>query len=176
MAKRFKLNEGDIFQIPLGNEEWGVGQIVCFPRTRDAFIMIVFDYKMYDSTSNIIENAIESPILLLGYSTDAKLYHKHWQIIGNDKRLISKVEMPFHRLGTPPEDIFLTNYKNERLKPINEPEFNKLDYLTNYAPVRFENALKAHFGLQEWISEDYDKILYEKTLESVKIAEEILNN
>jgi hypothetical protein len=50
-----------------------------------------------------------------------------------------------------------------------------LEYLTTYAPIRFENALKAHFGLQEWVPENYNEILYQKTLDSVKVAEEILN-
>jgi len=31
MGEKFKLNVGDIFTIPLGNEEFGIGQIVWFP-------------------------------------------------------------------------------------------------------------------------------------------------
>ncbi|KPH13341.1 Imm26 family immunity protein [Chryseobacterium sp. ERMR1:04] len=175
MAKRFKLSEGDIFTIPLGNGEFGIGQIVCFPRTKDVFIMIVYDYRAKKYDENNIMLALKSSILFLGYSTEARLYHKMWEIIENSTKNLDEVKMPYHRLGTPPEEIYLTNYKNERIKAINEKEFQRLEYLTSYAPIRFENALKAHFGLQEWISENYDSVLYEKTLESIRVANELLN-
>lgn len=175
MAKRFKLNSGDIFTLPLGSEEFGIGQIVCFPNTKDVFIMIVFDYRSKKYDTNEVKSAIIAPPLFLGYSTDARLYHKYWEVIDNDKNNLDKIVMPYHCLGTPPNEVYLTDYKNIRLKEINEAEFNMLEYLTTYAPIRFENALKAHFGLQDWIPENYNEILYQKTLDSVKVAEEILN-
>jgi hypothetical protein len=174
MAKRFKLNVGDIFTIPLGNGEFGIGQIVCFPNTKDVFIMIVFDYKAKDYDESNIAIAVKSAILFLGYSTDARLYHENWVIIGNSIDQLDKVAMPFYRLGTPPDEIYLINYKSERVKAITEVEFDMLGHLTSYAPIRFENALKAHFELKEWDSQNYDKILYKKTYESVEIAKDIL--
>ncbi len=178
MAKRFKLNVGDIFTIPLAENEVGFGQIICFPRTKDVFIMVVFDAKIafsYTKEYNM-EEIVTSKILFLGYSTDAKLYHKDWEVIGNYTSNISAIVMPYHRLGTPPGDIYLTNYKSERVCEIDEETFNKLNYLTNYAPIRYENALKAYFGLQEWKEEDYDKLLYKHTLKSNEIAQKVLSN
>lgn len=176
MAKRFKLNVGNVFTIPLGNGEFGFGQIVIFPKFKSEFIMCVFDIKEKNYDVISVEKICNSPILFLGYSTDAKLYHKDWEVIGNYTSNISAIVMPYHRLGTPPGDIYLTNYKSERVCEIDEETFNKLNYLTNYAPIRYENALKAYFGLQEWKEEDYDKLLYKHTLKSNEIAQKVLSN
>ncbi|BFO67000.1 Imm26 family immunity protein [Chryseobacterium sp. KCF3-3] len=175
MAKRFKLNEGDIFAIPLGNNEFGIGQIINFPKTSDAFIVIIFDRKIDDLEKYADLKIEDLKIIFLGYTFDAKLYYKDWLIIGNYMDNITSIHLPFFKLGTS-DDARLVDYKSKVLKHIDESQFNKLTYKSEIAPIRFENALKAHFGLQEWIPEDYDKILYEKTLESVKIAEEILSN
>ncbi len=174
MTKKLRLNVGDIFTIPLGNGEMGFGQIVSFPRSKDVFIMIVFDQKMSENENYDIDKIIKSDILFLGYTTDAKLYHKHWNIIDNSNTNIASIVMPYYRLGTPPHEIYLINYKSECICKVSEEEFNQLDYLTNYAPIRYENALKAFYKLQEWKAGDYNQLLYEKVLKSNEIARSIL--
>ncbi|UKB82742.1 immunity 26/phosphotriesterase HocA family protein [Chryseobacterium sp. MEBOG06] len=175
MAKRFKLNEGDVFAIPLGNSEFGLGQIINFPKTSDAFIVVIFNEKIAELNEFDKINIDDLKIIFLGYTFDAKLYYKDWQIIGNYKDNIQSIPLPFFKLGTS-DDARLVDYKSKVLKHLDESQFDELVYKSEIAPIRYENALKAHFGLQEWIPEDYDKILYEKTLESVKIAEEILES
>lgn len=175
MAKRFKIKEGDIFAIPLGNKEFGLGQIINFPKTSDAFIVILFNEKISHLEDYNDLKIDDLKIIFLGYTFDAKLYYKDWPIIGNYTDNIDSVPLPFFKLGTS-DDARLVNYKSEVLKPINESQFHKLHYKSEIAPIRYENALKSHFGLGEWIAEDYNKLLFDKTLESIKIAEEILNN
>jgi hypothetical protein len=173
MAKKLKLTEGDVFTIPLGNGEVGFGQIIAFPHSKNAFMMVVFDYKIKESDSYDIKSICQSPILLLGNSLDAKLYHEDWKIIGNNKENISRIVFPYYRLGTPPKDIYIVNYRGERLKEITEKVFNQLQYELNVSPIRYENALKAHFKLQEWKSEDYDRILYTNALKSKEVFEKL---
>ncbi|BFO67004.1 Imm26 family immunity protein [Chryseobacterium sp. KCF3-3] len=180
MAKRFKLNVGDVFTIPLENDEFGIGQIVYMPNHKHNFIMIVFD-KKYNLKEEVDLNGLQDlKVLFLGYTVDAKLYHKHWEIIGNTLSNLSSVKFPCYKLGLPnddyPDGARLVDHKGNVLANIDKDTFDSLSYQNEVGPIRFQNALKAHFGLQEWIPEDYDKILYVKTLESVKIAEEILNN
>jgi len=61
----------------------------------------------------------------------------------------------------------------QRLLPISEEIFDKLNYETEVGPIRFENALKAYYGYQEWKDEDYNVILYSYTLESIEIAKSL---
>lgn len=180
MAKRFKLNIGDIFTIPLGNGEFGLGQIVYMPSHKHNFIMIVFNEK-YKSKEEVNLNALKDlEILLLGYTVDAKLYNKDWEIIGNNLSNLLLIKLPCYKLGLPdddyPDGARLVDHKGNVLANIDKDTFDNLSYQSEVGPIRFQNALKAHFGLQEWIPEDYDKILYTKTLESVKIADDILSS
>lgn len=179
MAKRFKIKTGDIFTIPIKDEVFGLGQIAYMPSHRHNFIMIVFD-KKYNSKEDIrFDDLSNQKILFLAYTVDAKLYNKHWEIIGNTITNLSEVKFPCYKLGLPnddyPDGARLVDYKGNVLANIDREIFDKLLFETEVGPIRFENALKAYFGLQEWIPEDYDKILYEKTLESVQVAEEVLN-
>lgn len=165
---RMKLKEGDVFSILLTEDLFGFGQIVKIPN-KNNFIIAVFDY-----TSNTVDidlkKIIDSKLIFLGYTLDAKLYHKHWVIIGNTSSNLSEVKLPYFKLGTPPGDVYITNYKGEIVRDANKQEFEELIYQTVVAPVRFENALKAYFKLQEWKDEDYNKLLYSHVLNSNDIA------
>lgn len=175
MGEKFKLNVGDIFTIPLGNEEFGIGQIVWFPNHKHNFIMVVFKEKFQDIEKLYLTEINSFEILFLGYTVDAKLYNKKWKVIDNITSNLSNIQMPYYKLGLSNDGARLVDYKGDTLLNINEGTFNKLNYQTEVGPVRFENALKAYFGIKEWIAEDYDKILYEKVLESIKVAETVLS-
>lgn len=167
---KLKLKVGNVFSIPINDNEVGFGQLINFPRTKDVFIMIVFDYKEKIKDNYNLEKICSSKILFLGYSLDAKLQHKDWNIIGEFTNNISNIILPYHKLGLPPDDTHITNYKGEIIRIATGNEFSQLSYKTTIAPIRYENALKAHFKLQEWKNEDYDKLLYEYTLKSNEIA------
>lgn len=161
-----KLKFGDIFTIPITNNDVGFGQVVAFP-TKSSLIIIVFEIKQKVDGNYNLENILTSAILFLGYTLDGKLYHKHWKIIGNMP--VKNVEFPYNKIGIPPDDIYITDYKGKKLRECSIGEFNSLGYQTTIAPIRYENALKAYHSLQNWINEDYNIILYEKTLNSIKI-------
>jgi hypothetical protein len=164
-----KLKVGDIFTIPIDENRNGIGQILSIPN-KDSFIIIIFD--LIREKGLLLENLDLNScnIVFLGYTLDAKLYHKHWLIIGNSNENISSVYLPYYKLGTPPDDIFITNYKGERIRKALLNEFEKLNYQSVVAPVRYETALKAHFNLAEW-EDRYNDLLYTYTLDSIKIVE-----
>lgn len=74
--------------------------------------------------------------------------------------------MPYFKLGTHP-DYNLTDYKGKFIRKINKELFDKLDYLTVVAPIRYENALKAYHQIEEW-RDDYDNLLYSNILDLVE--------
>jgi hypothetical protein len=172
------LSVGDVFTIPLSEEEVGFGQIISFSNINSVFWMVIYDCKAIKSNNYDINKIFQHKILLLGYTNDAKLYHKHWSIIGTYIDNISSISMPYFKLGLPnpehPDGARLVDYKGKVLAQIDKDVFDKLEYKTEVGPIRFENALKAYFGYGEWIPDDYDMLLYEKTLESVKIADQVL--
>jgi Immunity protein 26 len=163
-----KLKVGDIFTIPVSDEKTGFGQIINIPN-KNNFIIAVFEKVYTGKEWPGLDEIITDRILFLGYTMDAKLYHEHWKIIGNDSSNVSKVKLPYFKLGTPP-DMQIINYKGDRLRKASKDEFNSIDYKTVLAPVEYEIALKAHHKLEEW-EEGFNELLYEKALESIKIVE-----
>ena len=176
MAKRFKLNVGDVFTIPLNESEIGFGQCVTpHKNTSGGFVIAVFPIKQHKNKAIFIEEIVKHKPIFLGFTFDAKLYHKEWVIIGNYTSNIKELKLPYNRLGTPPDEIYLTDVESNIVAEISEDIFNVLSYKTEIAPIRYENALKAHFGMQEWKVEDYDKILYKHSLKSNMIFESLIN-
>lgn len=160
-----KFRVGDIFTIQVSEDKIGFGQIIEIPN-KDNFIIAVYKTIYTGKDWPSLQEIVEDEVLLLGYTLDAKLYHKHWKIIGNLSLPPGKVKLPFFRLGTAP-DYKLVDYKGQVIKNIGLELFNCLNYQTVIAPVRYENALKAYHGLNEWRAE-YDDLMYTRTLESIE--------
>lgn len=164
-----KLKIGDVFTIPIDGKKNVYGQIVAIPN-KNNFIIVIFKTASNDDDRPSIEEIVRSEPLFLGYTLDAKLYHKHWVIIGNNTENIKKIRLPYFKLGTPPDDIYIVDYKGNIVRRANMVEFNSLKYLWVRAPIGYENALKAYYGIGIW-DEDDNKLLYKNTLESIKLVE-----
>ncbi len=174
MAK-FKLEVGDIFTIPLGNGEFGFGQVITeYKKSSGSFMIGVFNFKSNQIEKVSLEQICNSELVFLGFTFDAKLYHKDWLIIGVYLNNIPNIILPYYKLGLKPDDIYITDYKGDIVRIATDNEFSQLSYKTEIAPIRYENALKAFYNLQEWIDEDYNKILYKSSLESNVIANRVL--
>lgn len=172
--KKIKLKRGDIFNIPLNDKLFGFGQIVDFPQTKDVFIMCCFDFKNDTGMINDINDVGEFDLALLSYCTDAKIYHGQWKLIGNFEKNLDKIQLPYFKIGSYPGELYLIDFKSDRKKAITQPQFDQLNYKTTFSPVRYENALRAHFGLQAWLAEDYDRLTYKEVLKSIEVAKSIL--
>ncbi len=178
MAKRFKLDVGDVFTIPLNESEVGFGQCVTpHKKSSGGFVIAVYPYRESKGQNIDVSKIVNKEPIFLGFTFDALLCDlPKWKIIGNCVENINALKLPYNKLGTPPDEIYLLNVNNERIAEITEDVFNELTYKTEIAPIRYENALKAYFGLQEWKEEDYDKILYKHILKSNEIASKVLDN
>jgi hypothetical protein len=163
-----KLKVGDVFTIPISDDKTGFGQIIKIPN-KSNFIIIVFKQAYPDKDWPSTDEIIKDEILFLGYTMDALFYHKYWHIIGNNTSNLNKISLPYFKLGTPP-DMKIVNFKGDKVRKANKSEFDNLEYETVVAPVGYEAALQAYHKLAEW-EEYFDKILYDKTLESIKVVE-----
>lgn len=175
MAKRFKLNVGDVFTIPLNETEVGFGQVISeYNKVSGGFLTAIFSNKKQKDQPIIVEEIVNTPPIFVGFTFDAKLYYKDWSVIGNYTENITAIKKPYSKLGLPPDEIYLIDPNNNKVAKISEDVFNELEYRTEIAPIIYENALKAHFGIEEWKHDDYDEILYINTLKSNEIANRVL--
>lgn len=162
-----KLNIGDIFTIPIDEARVGIGQIINKPN-KDSLIIVVYDVILNKDLLPPLNELCKNNILLLGHTLDAKLYHKHWVIVGNYNRNISTIYLPYYKLGTPPKDIYIVNYIGDSFRRATISEFNALNYQSIVSPIRYENAVKAHFNLLDW-DNTYNDLLYSYTLDSINL-------
>lgn len=172
MAKRFKLEIGDIIALPIKDNYQGIGQIVSeYEKLSGGFLLRVYDIKHNEKEEFILESLNKMNVLFQAYTFDAKLYHKDWEVIVNYTDNLKDIKLPYFRLGLRDDNAYIVNHQGKRILPISEKVFDNLNYKTEVGPIRFENALRAYYGYNEWIEENYNIILYSNTLKSIEIAQ-----
>jgi len=152
------LKVGDIFTIPIDDKYQGIGHLVAFPE-KSLLLIAVYDFKKLITDSFSIDILPELKILLLGNTLDAKLYNKHWIVIGNSKSNLNQIKLPIYKIGVYPEAKVL-DYEGKFIRQASIDDVENLKYQKVIAPIRYENALKAYYNLKPWIGEDYDSLLY----------------
>ncbi len=151
-----KLLIGDIFEFRVNENNLAFGQIVNFPNNESLAIVI---FKGLYLRRPLKKELIEDEILFFGITFDAKLYHKHWQIIGNDPTNLNDFELPFYKIGT--GKVFVEDFYGNRIRKASKEEEEILIHKSYVAPVRFELALKAYYKSLEW-KDEYNELLYSK--------------
>lgn len=158
-----KLKVGDIFEFSINEKSKSYGQIVSLFK-KDALTIIVFEGQ-YRSRPDI-EELLNDNILLFGNTFDAKFYHKHWIVIGNETSNLTSIKFPYYKIGSEP--VYIEDFLENKLRKASANEQNILNYRSYIAPVRFETALKAYYKIVEW-REDFDELMYSNVIKSTEI-------
>ena len=152
--KRLKLKEGDVFTIPIDGNTQGYGQIVKIP-DKYSFIMVVFEGKWSKNDTVSIEAIINTPILFIGFTLDALLYHGRWVIIGNITSNLGLIVIPYYfKMGLPTESQQLINYKLEVLRMATQQESDLLYRHHGRSPIGYQKMLQAYYGIGDLDDED----------------------
>ncbi len=160
-----KLHTGDIFEFAINENSKSYGQIINILK-KNTITIVIFEGQ-YRSRPDIQE-LLEDNILLFGNTFDAKLYHKNWIIIANEKSNIESIKLPYYKIGTDP--VYIEDFYEKKIRKANSYEEEQLYYRPYIAPVGFELALKAYYKKLEW-EENFNKMLYSNLLKSVEIVE-----
>ncbi|MBL1279820.1 MAG: hypothetical protein COA33_006095 [Fluviicola sp.] len=157
-----KLKEGDIFTIPINNQFIGLGQIIYMPNKKNYMIIVFKERYEVSSVPLDLFTVSQGDIFLMGYTVDAKFYHKHWKVIGNVEVNLGRIRLPYFKLGIIEKEMLVINYQGKEIGQATKEDL-KLNYKTVIAPVRFENALKYLYNEREWNS-SFNEILYSTDL------------
>lgn len=157
------LKVGDIFEFSINEKSKSYGQIVSLFK-KDALTIIVFEGQ-YRSRPDI-EELLNDNILLFGNTFDAKFYHKHWIVIGNETSNLTSIKFPYYKIGSEP--VYIEDFLENKLRKASANEQNILNYRSYIAPVRFETALKAYYKIVEW-REEFDELMYSNVAKSSEI-------
>lgn len=152
MSKKPKL--GDVFTVPVDEVRTGFGQIVEVASPNVPFYA-VFDrcvplsavptYSQAD-----LEAVAASPILLLSRSTDARIQHGMWAVIGS-ARVQADIPFPVHKVLDGAKGRIVSDYAHQLSRRATAAEWERLGYDQTNAPIALEKAIAARFGVGEWL-------------------------
>ena len=142
---------GDVFLIPAGEGNVGLGQVAA-RYGKDAYFLAVFDgIVAEENAASRIRDTLAGEVLFFGLSPDAKFYVGHWQIVSN---LPVRADLPlpaYKEAVLSPDRFDVVDYSGLRRRPATTDEVSKLRFRTIVAPIRFERALRASIGLDPWL-------------------------
>lgn len=142
-----KLKAGNVFKLDL-EKGFCLGQI--FYTDHTCLYVGIFD-ELFDIDDNEVDpSAIAATEILFAHETlDALFYHKIWQIIGNYQANLDSVDWPNYRVGYQGEQ-YLETLDREIVRRLEKDEILALRNRKVVAPIRIDQATKAHFGEGEW--------------------------
>jgi hypothetical protein len=165
-VKKVKPKVGDVFCVPISEEECGFGQILAKYKGA-VFLMVVFSQKARSDAHPAIEEIISSPPLFVSNSFDAKIWHGDWPIIGNVPPDLARLPLPKYKVQIG-QEMHVESYDATRARPATQSELGRLTFRTCVSPILLELALKAHWGFGEW-EESFDCMKAEAALQSACI-------
>ena len=152
---------GDVFSIPIDSSRIGYGRVI------DKFIKTLI-YCVFYSDVVSAEKGISSEILLAGITAPAKINNGDWETIGNDLTGLDEIKRPNFKVMIN-GSMYVVDFSDKHRRKIAEEEADILSFRSIVAPIRYQNALLAHFGVGEW-ERPYDKLLYQNVIRSHEIS------
>lgn len=144
--KKKRFYEGDIFRFDIDGDRHSYGQIVCVPNN-DLKWFAIFDIATDKDLK--LEEIVNSNILILAQSMDAKLENEDWKILGRHPVLKKRIKFPLFKVHSASRGWLIQNHKGEFKKPVNEDEIGNAKKKKSFSPAALEYAIKAHLGLVE---------------------------
>ena len=140
---KIKARVGDIFQIPLGDDQVGFGQIVA--KCNPICYMVAFDLVAHKDAPAVVEQILASPIIFLGNFFDSLIKIGEWKVIANAKPDLGKIPFPCYQVEIEGK-VYVESWDAELRRPATLMEIELLDRPNNNGPAFLQDAVKAHFG------------------------------
>lgn len=161
------LKDGDVFKIPLGDGRAAVGQVVS--SYLSAYYVVIFDFvASEEEVPSLVTEALQSEPLFAGLSRDALFRPGRWQVLEN-RTVDSRKYLPAYKVGWQvPGEYMVVDFSGERMRPATELEKEILPNRTTLSAAIFEDAVRAHVGLEPW-RDSFDDLRAEKNVKSADL-------
>lgn len=156
---------GDLFSIPLNTTgSYGLGIVA--GKYKSELYLVLFEERFDDSLTIAKVQVSTLTPLFASSSLDAKIWHGHWPIVreGIDT---SEIAQPVYKVEEP-SGFIAESFDRKFRKVIDINVAKQLNYRKGVAPIRLENALKAHHGLAQW-DNIFDELSYTTVMKSNQI-------
>lgn len=160
-----KVDVGDVFLIPLDAAGFGVGQVAGNWNGELYFLIYDAAYPTREVDPKLV---ISQTPLFAALSLDAKIFHGDWPIIGNVTENLGSIPQPAFKVNQEGR-VFLESRDRSVSRPATCDEDAALRFRNVVAPIRLENALKAHKGIGDW-NPKYEDLRFKYALESSRFV------
>jgi hypothetical protein len=143
MAKRIRLKPGDIYRFDLDENHYGLGQVI---ETGDVFYTTTLRNPVGHEFD--LEEVDTSDILLCGRTTDARLHHGYWKVVGNLPVPESGIPRPCSKVESAGAR-WVQDFHCKLIRLATDFEWEHLDYHSSQSPIAYEEAFRAYYGLAE---------------------------
>lgn len=169
--KVIKAKVGDVFAIPIENNQYGFGQIISNASLFNN-LYILFDYI----TEGIpdINNILNKPILAIAHLDNGSIEDGDWTVISNEKVVLKKIKYPNYLIDGDFDENFklkkiVKKYDGEFIREATEQDLRELNRHRSYTSNVFDNIIKAKYNekkvnnyysslldISKWIIQDDD--------------------
>ncbi|MCQ2001004.1 Imm26 family immunity protein [Arthrobacter zhaoxinii] len=151
------MKDGDVFKIPLGDGRAAVGQVVSKYLSATYYVLIFDFIAAEEEVPSLVSEALESEPLFAGLTFDALFRPGRWQMLEN-RPVDGRKFLPAYIIGGHnPARCMVVDFWAKRRRPATDLERETLPHRKTRTPAIFDNAIRAHAGLEPWI-EYYDEL------------------
>lgn len=151
MTKRMKrVLAGDVFCFEISPQKYGCVHVLV-----SDIIQYIVVYEPIVVGEVPIPEIRSMALLLAGWTSDAKIYHGDWLLLGNAPP--PSVKFPIYKVGISGE-TWITDVNGNALRVATSEEAAELPFKSSHSPISYEEAFKAHHGMGPWKSY-FDKLL-----------------
>lgn len=151
IGRRKNIKAGDVFRFEVNSNRFAYGQVIF----SDILQYIIIYEPILDGGIPI--SSLESlPILLAGWTMDAKMQIGDWEGVGRIDPP-SVVWLPKYKVAMSGQ-TWVTDVHGRVLRLATKGEEANLFFKSSYSPMLYKDAFKAHHRLAQWESY-FDKLL-----------------
>jgi Immunity protein 26 len=159
-----KVKVGDVFLVPLDKLS-SAGGIVISNRKGELYVAVF--QERFDANESDTKKIVNGTPLFLTLTLDAKLWHGHWPIIGNELKNTAKFPRPAFKIQFN-EKGYIESLDMGIQRLASENELSILRFRKVSSPAILDDAVKGKFGIVEW-NPHYDSLLADYAIKSSKL-------
>ena len=148
--KTIKLNDGDVFQIPIDENNCAFGQIIYANPKLFPIYIVVFQPEFKLGQDYHLETICSSEIALVGGSMGARIDHGFWKIVGNKKPDLSRIPRAKFKMNAKGKALII-DFDGKVLRHAKPDDMEKYLNVWSLSPMAFEKAIKAIHGRADWL-------------------------
>jgi hypothetical protein len=158
---------GTVFGFSLPDGSQCFGQVLA-QREADALI-VIFDHRADAGAAEAADALARRPLAFAGLTSLAPFAKGQWKALGSAPLALAPEDWPkFKSVKGQASNTFVEDYLGKRRRNIAGAELDLVEERVVTAPVTYEKALAAFFGLGEW-KEHFEKLRIEPVLKRSKI-------